>query len=79
MQINQAAELYHSGVIKGFSAVRPSLVEDGWLLALSLGSSAQSFIQTARGKDKVYKSFDSLSQDLKRITGKLPKSMSIQL
>lgn len=69
MQISVATQRFHDGAISKIQAV-PVILGSGWMIQVT-AKGATSHIHTARGDAKEYTNFDSLINDVRRITGRV--------
>jgi hypothetical protein len=77
MDIKTAKEYYHLGVIAKIYAVVDALNVNAWCVVIE-GTAGQSWdLKTALGKIKSYKSFDTLIEEIRSITGRV-SSLVIQ-
>ena len=77
MNIKQAKEYYHLGVVSKIYAVVDALDSSAWCLVVE-GTGGQSWdLKTALGKTKSYKSLDTLIEEIRSITGRV-SSLVIQ-
>lgn len=69
MNIKQAKEYYHLGVVSKIYAVKDALRANAWCIVIE-GTSGQSWdLKTALKKTKSYKSLDSVLEEIRCITG----------
>lgn len=69
MQISIATQRFHDGAVSKIQAV-PAVLGSGWMIQVT-AKGQNVHIHTARGDVKVYTNFDSLINDVRRITGRV--------
>ncbi|SUU20032.1 hypothetical protein [Acinetobacter haemolyticus] len=74
MTLSQARNLYEHGVITDFEVWQ---CVGNYVLTVKIGNSSES-IDTARGKQKLYKNFETVLNDYTYITSKEVREISIR-
>jgi hypothetical protein len=71
MQIKEAAQLFHEGVVSSLQSVVNPVNQDQWLLQIATKSKRIFTISTVRHDVKSYKTLEAVISDVVRITGRL--------
>jgi hypothetical protein len=78
MNLAKAKDYAENNMLTGFMAVR--VEDDQWILHCESRMKPDGYIlQTALGKDKVYKTLDALHADVQRILGHSPENWAYRL